>query len=220
MEANNYIRCTKCKQLFLDCDDKTCPFCGKLIDGVENTSKENVPLIAKHITGNSLATLVVIVIITIVISIVSIVLNLGVYNTNEQIYNSADFQMVKSYVDSGLIYDSEVVDAVRTTENAYNTSVVLVWLFIVSNTASIIAGVLMLIRFRWSYKVGMATVGFALLVQVIESICCLAFGIGFDLGGLLLTAVPKLGLILMFVIYNEKANNPPKPIEPIREVYD
>lgn len=220
MEADNYIRCKKCKQLFLDCDDKTCPFCGKLIEGAEGASKGKAPLIAKHINGSRLVTLTVVVLITILVSVISIVLNVQVYNENSEVYNSEVFQYNQFCVNSGLVTDPEIVDAVRTAENAYNTSVVLVWMFVITNAASIIVGLLMLIRFRWAFKAGIIAVGLTFLAQIIEAICCFAFGLGFNLIGLLATAIPKLVLILIYVIYNEKANTLPKPIEPIREDYD
>lgn len=210
MEESEYIRCEKCKRLFLQSDDNCCPYCGKRISGTVAENVEKPPLIARQINGKMFAVLAVIVVINIIAALISMLSNISVYSAAVERVGSEEFKLVQQYVESGMITDAKTVESVQLVVKSFNVASVLVWFICIANGAAIAAGVLMLLRFRWSFKVGIVTAIFGILVQIADAICGFAVMGAVDIAGTLAYTIPKLALILLLVIFNEKAMSPQK----------
>lgn len=210
MEESEYIRCEKCKRLFLESSDRRCPYCGKRIGGAATENAAKPPLIARQINGKMFAVLIVIVVINIIAALVSMLSNISVYSVAAESVGSEEFKLVRQYVESGMITDTQTVENVQFVIKSFNAASVLVWFICIADGAAIAAGVLMLLRFRWSFKVGIVTAIFGMLVQIADAICGLAIVGAVDIAGTLAYTIPKLALVLLLVIFNEKAMSAPE----------
>lgn len=207
MEESEYIRCEKCKRLFLQSNDNRCLYCGKRISGAAAENAEKPPLIARQINGKMFAVLIVIVVINIIAALISMLSNISVYSAAAESVGSEEFKLVRQYVESGMITDTKTVESVQLVVKSFNAASVLVRFICIANGAAIVAGVLMLARFRWSFSVGIITAIFGILVQIADAICGMAIVGAVDIAGTLAYTIPKLALILLLVIFNEKAMN-------------
>lgn len=126
MDESEYIRCEKCKRLFLQSDDNCCPYCGKRISGAAAENVEKPPLIARQINGKMFAVLIVIVVINIIAALISMLSNISVYSAAESV-GSEEFKLVRQYVESGMITDTKTVESVQLVIRSFNAASVLVW---------------------------------------------------------------------------------------------